>query len=56
MVIKYTYILTTKSGIIVITGIENRPIQNTAELKIIKYMPLITLPMGIVGQNKLKKV
>ena len=37
-------------------GMRNMPNQNTAEVKIIKYIPVITLPKASVGQKKLKTI
>lgn len=44
-----------KSGKMVMIGIRNRPNQKTAVVNIIIYIPVITLPNGIVGQKLLKK-
>lgn len=43
-----------KSGSIVIIGMRIRPSQNTADEYKMMYIPVITLPTGIVGQNKLQ--
>lgn len=48
-----TYTLSTKSGMMVMIGINTRLSQNTAEVKIISYILVITGPTGIKGQNKL---
>lgn len=44
-----TYTLSTKSGMMVMTGINMRPSQKAAEENNIMYIPSITLPSGIIG-------